>query len=170
MKSSWWFSLITVVFTVLIKRCLYLFNQLVQLSSQPPEPRNCPLRGFGGCPPPGLDLTATCHVRSRRKNKELSTWCLCPAPPPREAGRVRRRPSHHWELGHSLPRPALWWAVQRQLPTNPWTPRRELGRTCLAYWTRTLRARAGTARCPCAGWGAELHPPTQYQLEKEILS
>lgn len=51
--------------------------QLVPLSSQPPEPQNCPLHWFGGCPPLGLDLTASCHVRSHQKNKELSTWCHC---------------------------------------------------------------------------------------------
>ncbi|KAJ8794117.1 hypothetical protein J1605_019109 [Eschrichtius robustus] len=71
-----------------------LSPQLVQLSSQPPEPLSCPLSGFGGRPHRRLDLIVTCQVRSRPKNRELSMWCLCLALPTSEA-RMRRtsRPS-----------------------------------------------------------------------------
>lgn len=127
--------------------CLCFLYQLV-----PREPLPCHLSGCGGCPPPPV-LTVTCQARCLLENKELSLLGLCP-PPPSEALRLTPRPSQG-EQSPSWHRPILAWAVQDPPLTVPSVPRTELDPTCLPYWTRTWRARAGPARGLCAGSRAE---------------
>lgn len=127
--------------------CLCFLHQLV-----PQEPLHSHPSGRGGCPTPPV-LTVTCQARPVLENKELSLPGLCPLPPSGAPRRTRRPP--HGERSLGWHRPTLAGVLQdRPLPV-PSVPRTELDPTCLPYWTRTWRARAGTAHCPCAGRRAE---------------
>lgn len=123
---------------------LCFLEQLVQLSAQPPAPRTCPLSGLWECPRAPLVLRGTGQRRPRLKDEEPAPSCLRLASRPWEAARSRRPR-----------RCALPARVRGPPPVVPPGPRTELHPTCLPYWTLTPKARAGTARCLCAGWRAE---------------
>lgn len=118
----------------------------MQPSAQPPEPRTCPRSGLWGRPGAPLVLTVTGQERPRLKNKEPAPQCLRLTLRPPEAARSRSPARRRTLPGGVRDPPAL-------VPPGPGT---ELHRTCLPSWTLTPKARAGTARCLCAGRRAEL--------------
>lgn len=112
----------------LITHSLCFLHQLPRGPSQPQETPHCRLPGAWGSLTPHGAPTVTCQVSSRLQNKAPSVRSLSPH------------------------RPTLSWVVWEQHPAVPWVPRTELCHMCLPYWTLMRKARAGTARCPCAGW------------------